>query len=381
MRLGVQTMGKTLWLRHETKPFEERSALTPEAARTLMMMGHDVIVEKSPIRCYQDEEFERLGCKVVPTNSWITDAPTGAIILGLKELEDRDFPLIHRHIHFAHVYKNQNGARATLNRFVQGEGKLYDLEYLTDENNKRIAAFGVWAGFVGAGLGVRLWVSQQLGRDFNKQAPLKPSASQAEFTNDIATELENINRKPRVLVIGARGRCGQGAIKLLNELGLDVTGWGSSDTKGRGPIREILDFDILVNCALMTSKTAPFLDRAMIKEERNLSVISDVGCDPTGPCNSLPIYSQSTTIDKPSIVLDRNNHLEITAIDHLPSLLPRESSEDYSEQLLSHLMDFLDNKIENSPWERALSWFYTTTMAMDLKEDVLERVKNENKLM
>lgn len=373
-------MGKTLWLRHETKPFEQRSALTPEAAKTLMMLGHEVIIERSPARAYQDEEFERLGCKMVRTNSWITDAPTGAIILGLKELEEKDFPLVHRHIHFAHVYKGQNGAKETLDRFIQGGGKLYDLEYLTDQDGKRIAAFGVWAGFVGAGLGVNLWASQQLGIDYNEKAPLEPSLNQHDFINSVGSLLDKVSTKPRALVIGANGRCGKGAVKLLRAVGIEPICWGSKDTKGKGPIEEILDFDLLINCAFMKEKTLPFLDQEILKRERNLSAISDVGCDPTGPCNPLPIYQSSTTMDKPVITIDSENLLEITAIDHLPSLLPRESSEDFCEQLLPYLIDFLDNKIEDSPWENALACFFQKTMELGLKEtDLVET--SENKLM
>ena len=373
-------MGKTVWLRHETKPFEQRSALSPEAAKTLMLLGHDVIIESSPSRAYQDSEFEKLGCKMVKANSWIEDAPSGAIILGLKELEDKNFPLIHRHIHFAHVYKGQDGAKKTLNRFVQGGGKLYDLEYLTDENNQRIAAFGVWAGFVGAGLGVNLWSSQRLNIDYNQSAPLKPSDSEASFINESLELLDQTNSKPRVLVIGANGRCGKGATKLLRNLGIEPVCWGSKDTLGQGPIKEILDFDILINCAFMKDKSLPFLDLKTLENERNLSVISDVGCDPTGPCNPLPIYNKCTTIDKPVITIDEKDLLQITAIDHLPSLLPRESSEDFCEQLLPHLIDFLDNKIENSPWENSLTWFYSKTIEMGLKEEVITD-NNNNKLM
>jgi alanine dehydrogenase len=374
-------MSKTIWLRHETKPYEQRSALTPSAARTLMMLGHEVVVENSPTRCFSDEEFRAVGCKIVPTNSWINMAPSNAIILGLKELEDADFPLTHRHIHFAHVYKGQTGAKKTLNRFIQGGGTLYDLEYLTHENGRRIAAFGMWAGFVGAGLGLKLWLSQQLDRDMNDLAPLKASKNQIEFVDRVKVLLEKVKAKPRVLVIGASGRCGQGAIKLLQQLGIEAIKWGSKDTKGIGPIEEILEFDLLINSAFIKERSLPFLTKEILNQERNLSAISDVGCDPTGPCNPLPIYSESTTMDKPVTTLDRDNLLEITAIDHLPSLLPRESSEDFCEQLLPHFIDFLDNKIENSPWERSLEWFFATTMAMDLKVDVLEKNKEDNKLM
>ncbi|OIQ20707.1 MAG: hypothetical protein BM556_01850 [Bacteriovorax sp. MedPE-SWde] len=363
-------MGKMIWLRDETKPFEERSALTPEAAKVLMLLGHEVIVESSKNRIFKDEEYSRLGCTITKSNSWITNAPAGAIIIGLKELEEKEFPLIHRHIHFAHVYKGQDGAKETLDRFIQGGGKLYDLEYLVDQNDRRIAAFGHWAGFVGAALGVQFWVDQQLNLDSNNST-LSPYKNQSELISSISTHLDRSLSKPRVLVIGANGRCGKGATSLLTQLGLDITKWGSKDTKDRGPIEEILDFDILINCALMKNKSLPFLNAQTIQKERNLTLISDVGCDPTGPCNPLPIYNQITTMDRPLLNYNiKGGPLSITAIDHLPSLLPRESSEDFCEQLMPHLIDFLDNKIENTPWEKSLEQFFRKTIELGLRHNL-----------
>eukprot|EP00126_Sphaerothecum_destruens_P015013 Sdes_comp8914_c0_seq1m325 len=55
-------MGKaqiTLWLRAETKPLEERSALTPTICEKLILNGFKVAVEKSPQRCFPDAEFSR----------------------------------------------------------------------------------------------------------------------------------------------------------------------------------------------------------------------------------------------------------------------------------------------------------------------------------
>ena len=46
--------------------------------------------------------------------------------------------------------------------------------------------------------------------------------------------------------------------------------------------------------------------------------------------------------------------LDVVAIDHLPSLLPRESSEDFASQLLPHLLALKDG----SPvWAGALAVF------------------------
>lgn len=355
-------MKRLIWLRHETKPFEQRCCLTPKACKELLDLGHDVVVEKSSARIFEDSEYESQGCTMAETNSW-TKAPLNAIITGLKELEDKTFSLSHRHIHFAHVFKNQVGHEKTLSRFAKGDGKLYDLEYLIDEKGNRIAAFGVWAGFSGAALAIDLWTHSQLSLNYNSRAPLTPYSNQLRMIEDIESRLNKLMSRPRVLVIGAGGRSGQGAVKFLNALGIEPTKWGSKDTQNIGPIKEILDYDILINCALIKEPRAPFLDLETLKLERNLTVISDVGCDPNGPCNPLPIYSNGTTMDVPAIDLQENLHL--TAIDHLPSLLPRESSEDFCSQLMPHFKDFLENKIENSPWERALEVFYEKSILVN----------------
>jgi hypothetical protein len=366
-------MKRLIWLRHETKPFEQRCCLTPSACKELIALGHDVIVERSPARVFKDEEYEQVGCTLAETNSWISSAPLNAIIVGLKELEDEDFPLSHRHIHFAHVYKNQHGHEKTLTRFLKGDGKLFDLEYLVDESGKRIAAFGVWAGFAGAALGVDLWTHKTKGLDYNSTAPLKPYLDQNAMIEDIESRLKTFEARPRVLVIGANGRSGKGAVKFLRSVGIEPTCWGSKDTKGKGPFEDILAYDLLINCALISEQVKPFLTNDLLDMERNLTVISDVGCDPNGPCNPLPVYSDCTTMDRPS--LDLRDDLSITAIDHLPSLLPRESSEDFCDQLMPFFKDFLDNRIENSPWERALEVFYSKSMELGPYEYKGEDIK------
>jgi len=78
-----------LHLRSETKPLEHRSALTPHTAAELIKAGYVVNVERSPERIFDDAEFEAVGCTLVPEGSW-PDAPEDHIIIGLKELEEKD---------------------------------------------------------------------------------------------------------------------------------------------------------------------------------------------------------------------------------------------------------------------------------------------------
>lgn len=124
------------------------SALSPETTKALIAAGYTVNVERSDPsqerkRIFSDSSFEEAGATLVPQGSWV-DAPADHIILGLKELDEtKDFPLNHSHVTFAHCYKNQGGWEKTLGRWVRGNGKLYDLEFLQTDEGRRVAAFGM----------------------------------------------------------------------------------------------------------------------------------------------------------------------------------------------------------------------------------------------
>lgn len=48
-------------------------------------------------------------------------------------------------------------------RFVSGGGGLWDLEFLVNDQGRRVAAFGKSAGVVGMALGLWTWANQVLG--------------------------------------------------------------------------------------------------------------------------------------------------------------------------------------------------------------------------
>jgi hypothetical protein len=66
----------------------------------------------------------------------------------------KDLTCAHRHIYFAHCFKEQNNWRGEMQRFHAGGGEILDLEFLTDENGRRVASFGFYAGYAGAALGL-----------------------------------------------------------------------------------------------------------------------------------------------------------------------------------------------------------------------------------
>jgi saccharopine dehydrogenase (NAD+, L-lysine forming) len=82
----------------------------------------------------------------------------------------------------------------------------------------------------------------------------------------------------------------------------------------------------------------------------------DVSCDPNNVNNPLPIYSEETTCENPclSIPCPSPPPLTLTSISHLPTLLPKESSEFFSGCLIDSLLRLPSN---GSEWERARAIF------------------------
>ena len=340
-----------LWLRAESKPFERRVALAPAAAGELLAAGFTVSVEECGNRVFDTRQYREAGCRIVPAASW-PDAPTDCYVLGLKELPEPLPMLRHKHIYFAHAYKQQSGWRQLLNKFSEDGGRLLDLEYLLDENNQRIAAFGYWAGFAGAALGVMGWLAQPGTLD-----PVNSYRDKDRLLAELSNALEGAGRRPNVIIIGAKGRCGRGAAELCRALGLETALWDLEETVQGGPFHEILDHDIFLNCVFVQSAIPPFLTRQLLEQARRLAVIVDVSCDPYGSYNPLPIYEYCTTFSQPVKRISNKPVLDLIAIDHLPSLLPKESSEDFSGQLLDALLELPDGRT----WQRALKLFEDKT--------------------
>ncbi len=125
------------------------------------------------------------------------------------------------------------------------------------------------------------------------------------------------------------------------------------------PFKEIVEHEIFVNCIYLMGTIPPFLTKQTIEEaseeERRLSVVVDVSCDYTNPANPLPIYHDASTFVNPALRVPLNNAtsrsslpLDVVSIDHLPSLVPRESSIDFSNDLLASILSL-------AQWERCSS--------------------------
>jgi saccharopine dehydrogenase (NAD+, L-lysine forming) len=339
-----------LWVRAEQRDNEERVGITPAGVVALQASGVKITVERSSVRAIPIDGYVASGCAIAPENSW-PDAPTDAIVFGLKELPEDGSPLRHRHIMFGHAYKGQPAGRILLDRFAAGGGTLLDLEYLVDDNGRRVAAFGYWAGFAGAAISYHCWLAQQRGE---LAGPISRFADKAALLGELAKLFDG--PKPDAIVIGALGRVGTGAADFCDAMGIRVTKWDLAETASGGPFPEVLQHDLFFNCILARPGCPVFVPASTPSAQRRLTVVGDIACDPTSHFSPIKIYDRTTTWQEPALRVADAPPLDVMAIDNLPSLLPIESSEDYAQQLLPSLLTLADLNRPDSKagvWHRA----------------------------
>jgi saccharopine dehydrogenase (NAD+, L-lysine-forming) len=297
---------KRLYLRKETKKNEHRTPLTPNDCATLIENNYQIQFEPSDTRCYKDEEYELAGC--VPTS--INKMDSRAIIMGLKEFDMTQTALLNKkHFYFSHAFKGQENSHTIINLFQENDGHIYDYEYIVDENGRRVIAFGYWAGFAGMYLGL-------LQYEDPIASSLAPTSS-----SKIRDILREYTAKPKITICGARGRCGRGCLELLKIA--DIT--PHICEKG-----ELIpeDTEIFINAIYLSpDSTAVFFDETTIQNYKNLRVIVDISCD---------IHAKNNPIrlDYPKGWRTKyTDNIDIICIDNLPSLLPKDSSEEFSKKL------------------------------------------------
>ncbi|WP_415919368.1 saccharopine dehydrogenase [Tateyamaria sp. SN6-1] len=341
-----------LWVRAEQRDNETRVGLTPEGVSTLTDAGVRVTVEDSPTRCIPIDPYRAAGATIADQGTW-PQAPQDAIIFGLKELPDDGTPLPHRHIMFGHAYKGQPAGKTLLRRFQAGGGTLYDLEYLLDDDGRRVAAFGYWAGYAGAAVALKCWAAQQRGQ---LAGPVDAYPSANHMLADLQSDLvANGAHRPTALIIGALGRVGTGAADLCTAMGVPTTSWDMAETAHGGPFPEVMAHNIFFNCILAQPGTPVFVPASARHVPRRLSVIGDIACDPDSDFSPIKVYDRTTTWAAPALRVHDTPPLDVTAIDNLPSMLPVESSDDYAAQLLPTLASLPQQ--DAGVWVRAKTFF------------------------
>jgi saccharopine dehydrogenase (NAD+, L-lysine forming) len=360
----------------ETKiPPDRRVAVPPALANELRSHFPDVeiVVQPSQIRCFSDAEFAAAG---VTLQEDLSDCDW---LIGVKEVQIPALMEAKKYMFFSHVAKKQAYNQPLLREIIRKKITLVDYEYLKDDHNQRLIAFGRWAGIVGSFNGILAW-GLKTGR--YRLTPAHLCHDRAEMER----QLHGLDTGPVRILITGGGRVARGAMETLGLLGIPVV--TPEEYLGNPEISPVIcridpchyaehkeerpfDFDhFLTNpreyrsgfqkfsqstdmliAAHFWDPDAPKLWEPGDEGGRDFRIrlIADVSCDING---SVPTTVRATTILDPFYDWDRINRKElppfsdpeaitVMSIDNLPGELPRDSSEEFSRLLLEKVIPCL----------------------------------------
>jgi saccharopine dehydrogenase (NAD+, L-lysine-forming) len=322
-------------IRREYKMNEFRTPLIPSDCKKCIDFGIIIFVEKSEQRCIPDKEYEENGCIIIEDFTLLEIPKNETLVIGLKEL-DYDNPKILPwcHLYFTHIFKNQVGSEEIIAKLESSGAILYDYEYFLNRKQKRIIAFGYWAGFIGTALGLIQYYYKSINQNIKNLTPYKD----ASILFEEVEYFKHFFRKINIGIIGVNGRSGRGTRFLLERLGISNF-HGYSRASDKGPLKQ---HNIIINCIKLSPEDNNiFISDETLHEFNKLAVIVDVSCDINAKNNPIRLNYQGTSFKEP--VYKINDKLDIIAIDNLPSLLPKDSSEEFSSKLQKIICDKWNN--------------------------------------
>lgn len=373
----------------ETKiPIDNRVALTPKQVASLneMYPMHEIVVQSSDIRAFSDDEYKEAGVQVVDS---VEDCD---FLFGIKETKVETLIPNKHYFFFGHIAKMQSYNRPLLKSMMEQHITFSDYEYLVDENNQRLCAFGWWAGYVGVyytlrGYGLRTHLFE---------LP-KPNL---KFTKEDMTEyLKSVHLPPIKILVTGKGRVSQGAQYLLNAIGairltkeeyltkknvtkLSYYVAGVEDLVchqdnlpferedfAKHPKNYISIFskwasetDILISAHFWDSNAPIYLDKRLLKDSRlRIHMIGDITCDIQGSLLSTlrsstheaPYYDYNPLTEKEEPPFNKDSNITIMAVDTCPNALPLDTSAYFGNMLIEHVFTPLLRNEKSSVIERA----------------------------
>lgn len=405
MKIALIKEGKT--------PADKRVAFTPEQVLEIhrTYKNIEIFVESSDVRCYDDEEYAALGIQVVK------DVSACDVFFGIKEVPIQNLISDKTYFFFSHTIKKQAYNRDLLQAVVDKNITMLDYEVLKNASGERIAAFGRWAGIVGAYNA--LWT-------YGKKTDLYhiKRAFECFDRQELKSELKKVQLPPIKIVVTGTGRVGKGVLEVLQAVGIrqiephdflfnyyeepvftllssshfnrrktdggyDKSEFYSQPEKYESHFLKYAEVsDILISGAYWDNRAPRLFKKTDIKsEDFSISVIADITCDING---SLPTTIRASKVNSPVYDIDRDTFEElpafgkqfsisVMAIDNLPTELPRDASKDFGEQLIKNIIPELQ-KTKSDILEKA-----TVTQGGDLTleflylRDFLNGINSEEK--
>ena len=358
-------------IREEKKPFDLRTPLTPNQCVELMDIFSDVkvIVQTSPHRCFTDDDYTLKGIEVKE------DMSECDILLGVKEVPIDSLITDKTYLFFSHTIKKQSYNIKLLRTIIQKNIRLIDYETLVWDAGNRIIGFGRFAGIVGSHYAMLMWGKR------NGLYNLK-FANQCKNMEELYAQYNGLQLKNMKIILCGDGRVAHGSIEFFKKLKIhhvtmeefleneyeeavyvhlrsedyyirrDGREWDKSDFYKHPEDYESCfapfykKADVMINAIFWKDGIAPFFTREDMKSKNfKIKVISDITCDIPGP-----LYStiKSTTIENPIYGFNQflgsetqpyqKTYIDVQAVGNLPCELPVDSSIEFGEQLIRHVL-------------------------------------------
>lgn len=362
----------------ETKtPPDSRVLLTPKQCKKICAEHPEIsiFVQPSPSRCYTDQEYTAEGIVLKE------DLSGCDVLVGVKEQVIDTLISGKHYFFFSHTAKEQVYNAKMLKAIVDKKIQLSDYEYLKNNKDRRVIAFGRWAGIVGAHNGI-LTYGKRTGA-----FELKPMNQCKDF-EEATSFYGNIDLKNAKIVLTGTGRVANGSAEVLNKMNIlkvsakdflkkeykqavycqleteemfaKASDGSFDDGFYSNPKTYVSTFepytrvaDIMINGIYWDNEAPAFFSKEdMKKSEFSIKVIADITCD-IAPEASIPATLKASTIADPIFGYDVNTGKETKAhqtgvvdmmtVDNLPNELPRDASEDFGNQFQAFVLKELLN--------------------------------------
>jgi alanine dehydrogenase len=379
LKLGIIREGKN--------PPDKRVPFTPLQAEEIeQRFPHmKVVVQKSPMRCFNDSEYEALEIETADNVEHCD------VLMGIKEVPVEELIPNKTYLFFSHTIKKQPYNKKLLQEVLKKKIRLIDYETLTDRLGNRIVAFGRFAGIVGAYNGLLTYGKRNNAFTLHR-------AFDCFDVNDLKLELRKVKLPPVKIILTGAGRVGKGAMETLDTAGVRKIspndfltqtfdepvyvqlGSGDYHIRKEGghfnreefhkhPERYTSDFlkytkvaDILMAGAFWNPKAPVLFTREQMQSpDFKIKVIADITCDIGGSIPSTkkastiaePIYDYNPVSDSVEPPLSNDNLVTVMAVDNLPCELPRSASEEFGRDLIDKILPLFLNDDPDKILQRA----------------------------
>ena len=359
----------------ETKiPVDNRVALSPKQVAELnkRFPQHEIVVQASDIRAFSDDEYRAEGARVVDN---VEDCD---VLFGIKEAKIESLIPNKYYFFFGHIAKMQEYNRPLLQAFMQKHITFCDYEYLVDDNNIRVCAFGWWAGVVGV-----YYTLRGYGLKYKLYELPKPDR---RFTlEQLFDALKSIELPKVKLMVTGAGRVSQGAQHVLEIIGAqrmteetylatdkvdklsycvaDVDrlvkrkdggafAWNDFTHNAKTYESDFMRFakktDVLI-CAHFWGPDAPvYLSEDDLRNpDMRIRMIGDVTCDIKGSIKSTvrpsthdaPYYDYNPVSEQDEPAFSSKKNITVMAVDTCPNALALDTSIYFGDMLMKHVFE------------------------------------------